>query len=147
MPHLSANLITLLPELVLTVTGIIIMLAEPMIAPGLSRKPLGWVAIFGTALAGIAAYYQLRISNTSGPLTGFYGTIQVPIYARSRSSGLLLIAAIVLVTLLGSAQSTSKTYRPCERILRPRPLRGHRHDVYDQRRRAARWSSSVPDAR
>ena len=99
MPHLSANLITLLPELVLTITGIIIMLAEPMIAPGRSRKPLGWVAIFGTALAGITAYYQLRITNTSGPLTGFYGTIQVDAFSIFFH---LLIAAIVLVTLLGS---------------------------------------------
>ncbi|HEY5329018.1 MAG TPA: NADH-quinone oxidoreductase subunit N [Acidobacteriaceae bacterium] len=99
MPHLSANLITLLPELVLTITGIVIMLAEPMIAPGRSRKPLGWVAIFGAALSGIAAYFQLRIVNTSGPLTGFYGTIQVDTFSVFFH---LLIAAIVLVTLLGS---------------------------------------------
>jgi NADH-quinone oxidoreductase subunit N len=99
MPHLSANLITLLPELVLTITGIIIMLAEPMIAPGRSRKPLGWVAIFGAALSGIAAYFQLRIVNTSGPLTGFYNTIQVDTFSVFFH---LLIAAIVLVTLLGS---------------------------------------------
>jgi len=99
MPHLSANLITLLPELVLTVTGILIMLAEPMIAPGRSRKPLGWVAIFGAALSGIAAYFQLRITNASGPLTGFYGTVQVDTFSIFFH---LLIAAIVLVTLLGS---------------------------------------------
>ena len=99
MPHLSANLITLLPELVLTVTGIIIMLAEPLIAPGRSRKPLGWLAILGTALSGIATYFQLRINSTSGPLTGFYGTIQVDAFSIFFH---LLIAAIVLVTLLGS---------------------------------------------
>jgi NADH-quinone oxidoreductase subunit N len=99
MPHLSANVITLLPEAILTVTGILIMLAEPMLAPGRSRKPLGWLAIFGTMLSGIAAYCQLQITNSSGPVTGFYGTIQVDTFSVFFH---LLIAAIVLVSLLGS---------------------------------------------
>jgi NADH-quinone oxidoreductase subunit N len=96
---MSTNLLTLLPELILTLTGILIMLAEPMIAPGVSRKPLGWIAIFGTALSGIASYRQLEITNQSGPLTGFYGTIQVDAFSIFFH---LLIAAIVLVTFLGS---------------------------------------------
>jgi NADH-quinone oxidoreductase subunit N len=96
---MSTNLLTLLPELILTLTGIVVMLAEPMIAPGVSRKPLGWIAIFGTALSGIASYRQLEITNQSGPLTGFYGTIQVDAFSVFFH---LLIAAIVLVTLLGS---------------------------------------------
>jgi NADH-quinone oxidoreductase subunit N len=97
--NLSANVLTLLPEAILTVAGIVIMLAEPLIAPGRSRKPLGWVAIFGTAFSGIAAWYQLRVTNVSGPVTGFYGTIQVDAFSVFFH---LLIAAVVLVTLLGS---------------------------------------------
>src|ERR1700712_359421 len=97
--NLSANVLTLLPEAILTIAGIVIMLAEPLIAPGRSRKPLGWVAIFGTAFAGIAAWYQLSVTNVSGPVTGFYGTIQVDAFSVFFH---LLITAVVLVTLLGS---------------------------------------------
>jgi NADH-quinone oxidoreductase subunit N len=96
---MSANLITLLPELILTITGILVMLAEPMLAPGRSRKPLGWLAIFGAALSGIAAYYQLQVTNQTGPITGFYGTVQVDAFSVFFH---LLIAATVVATLLGS---------------------------------------------
>jgi NADH-quinone oxidoreductase subunit N len=96
---MSTNLLTLLPEVILTITGILIMLAEPLIAPGKSRKPLGYLAILGAALSGIAAYYQLRVTNATGPLTGFYGTVQIDAFSVFFH---LLIAAIVLVTLLGS---------------------------------------------
>ncbi|MEO7028037.1 MAG: NADH-quinone oxidoreductase subunit N, partial [Acidobacteriaceae bacterium] len=97
--RLSANLLNILPELVLTLTGILIMLAEPLIPPGRTRKPLGWLASFGTALSGIAAYYQLHVTNSTGPITGFYGTVQIDAFSVFFH---LLIAAVVLVTLLGS---------------------------------------------
>ena len=93
------NVLTLLPELILTVTGIAVMMIEPVLAPGRSRKPLGWLAILGTTVSGFASYYQLRITNTTGPITGFYGTIQADAFSVFFH---LLIAAVVLVTLLGS---------------------------------------------
>lgn len=96
---MSTNLLTLLPELVLTVTGILVMLAEPVIAPGRSRKPLGWLAIFGSALSAGAAYVQLRYVNQHGPVLGFYNSIQVDAFSVFFH---LLIAATILVTLLGS---------------------------------------------
>jgi len=98
---MSTNLLCLLPEIVLTVTGILVMVLEPVIAPGKSRKPLGWLAIFGT-IASIAAttYQHHLIDNDMGaPLTALYSTIQVDNFSVFFH---LLIAAIVLVTLLGS---------------------------------------------
>src|ERR1700728_1429008 len=87
---MPTNLLALLPELILALTGVLVMLFEPMIAPGRTRKPLGWLAILGTAASGLAALYQLHIADTlrppSGPLanlpasgqfTAFSGTIQV----------------------------------------------------------------------
>ena len=92
---MSTNLLALLPEIILTVTGVLVMLAEPMIAPGKSRKPLGWLAILGTLAAGGASWYQLQF----GSITAFSGTIQVDAFSIFFQ---LLIAAVVLVTLLGS---------------------------------------------
>jgi NADH-quinone oxidoreductase subunit N len=96
---MSTNLLALLPELILAITGVLVMLAEPLIPPGRTRKPLGWLAILGTAASGLAALYQLRIVDATAPITGFYATIQVDAFSIFFH---LLIASIVLVTLLAS---------------------------------------------
>jgi NADH-quinone oxidoreductase subunit N len=96
---MSPNLLALLPELIMTVTGVAVMVLEPVIAPGKTRKPLGWLAILGTVAAGLAAFYQLQIVNVSGPISAFYATLQVDAFSVFFH---LLIASIVLVTLLGS---------------------------------------------
>ena len=97
---MSANVTTLLPELVLTVAGVLIMLADSMLKPGASRKLLGWFAVVATVLAGAASYYQLiAVERHQGALLGFSGTIQVDAFSVFFH---LVIAAVVLVTLLGS---------------------------------------------
>ncbi|QHS51596.1 NADH-quinone oxidoreductase subunit N [Edaphobacter sp. 12200R-103] len=99
---MSPNVLALLPEIILTITGVLIMLAEPMLPPGSSRKPpgssrkpLGWLAILGTIAGGLASWYQLGF----GTVHAFFGTIQVDTFSVFFH---LLIAAIVLVTLLSS---------------------------------------------
>ncbi len=92
---LSPNILALLPEIVLTVVGVLIMLAEPLLPASSSRKPLGWLAIAGTVLAAAASWYQLGF----GVLHGFYNTIQADSFSVFFH---LLIAAVVVVTLLGS---------------------------------------------
>ncbi len=98
MPSLSPNIIGLLPEYILTITGVLIMLAEPCIKPSSSRKPLGWLAILGTIAAGVASGYQTLFASDH-PLRAFSNTIQVDTFSIFFH---LLIAAVVLVTLLGS---------------------------------------------
>jgi NADH-quinone oxidoreductase subunit N len=95
MPSLSSNVIALLPEYILTLVAVFIMLAEPVLPAGASRKPLGWLAIAGTVGAGFASWYLLRF----GTMHAFYNTIQVDAFSIFFH---MLIAAVVLVTLLGS---------------------------------------------
>jgi NADH-quinone oxidoreductase subunit N len=99
------NILALLPELILTVGGVLIMLAEPLIAPGKTRKPLGWLAIFFTLASGAASWYQLHL----GTLTAFSGSIQVDAFSVFFH---LVIASVVLVTLLSSLDyfSDNTTY-------------------------------------
>jgi NADH-quinone oxidoreductase subunit N len=92
---LPTQVIALLPEYILTLTGVLIMLIEPLLRPGASRKPLGWLAIAGTTATGFISWYQLRL----GPLTAFSGTILVDPFSIFFH---LLIGAIVVATLLGS---------------------------------------------
>jgi NADH-quinone oxidoreductase subunit N len=95
MPGLSPNILALLPEYILTLTGVLIMLAEPLLPPASSRKPLGWLAIIGATAAGFASWYQLQF----GTLHAFYNSIQVDAFS---SFFHILIAAVVLATLLSS---------------------------------------------
>jgi NADH-quinone oxidoreductase subunit N len=92
---MSTNVLALLPEFILTLTGVLIMLAEPCLKPATSRKPLGWLAIAGTVGSLVASWYQISL----GTLHAFSGTIQVDAFSVLFH---LVIAAIVLVTLLGS---------------------------------------------
>ena len=96
---MSTNLLALLPEIILTITGVLVMVLEPVIAPGRPRKPLGWLAILGTAASIAATCYQKHILNTTGTFTGFYATVQIDSFSIFFH---LLIASIVLVTLLAS---------------------------------------------
>src|SRR5580693_1069638 len=92
---LPTQVIALLPEYILTLTGILIMLIEPLLKPGASRKPLGWLAILGTASTGFISWYQLRL----GPLSAFSNTVLVDPFSIFFH---LLIGAVVIATLLGS---------------------------------------------
>ena len=98
---MSPNLLALLPELILTVTGVLIMLLEPVLPRNASRKPLGWLAILGTLAAGASTWYQHRWIDSEGgaPLGAFYHTISLDEFSIFFH---LLIAAIVLAVLLAS---------------------------------------------
>jgi NADH-quinone oxidoreductase subunit N len=95
----NVNLLALFPEIILTLTGVIVMLTEPFFKKDADRSPLGWLAILGTIGSGIAALYQYVLTADHGALHAFSGTIQADGFSVFFH---LLIASIVLATLLGS---------------------------------------------
>ena len=92
---MSPNVLALLPEIILTLTGVLVMMAEPCLKPASSRKPLGWLAILGTTASLLAAWYQIQF----GTIHAFSNTIQVDAFSVLFH---FVIGAVVLVTLLGS---------------------------------------------
>jgi NADH-quinone oxidoreductase subunit N len=91
----TVDYIRILPELVLSVFGIIIMLVDPLIPEQGSKKPLGMIAVLGT-LAGLAATaYQTGFYGT-----GFYGTISVDTFSVFFHVVVLLIALVVILISL-----------------------------------------------
>lgn len=92
---MSPNVLALLPEISLTLTGVFIMLAESCLKPTSSRKPLGWIAIAGTIAALFASWWQIPF----GTIHAFSNTIQVDAFSILFH---FVIGAVVLVTLLGS---------------------------------------------
>jgi NADH-quinone oxidoreductase subunit N len=83
----------ILPEVILTITGVIIMLAEPLLGKNSSRKSLGWLAVLGTLAALYASLWQLGLPAG----TAYFGTVQTDAYSVFFH---VLIAGIVLATLL-----------------------------------------------
>ena len=95
MNALPTSVVALLPEYVLTVTAVLMMMIEATMKPGISRKPLGWLAILSTVATGFISYYQIRL----GPITAFSGTVRVDAFSIFFH---LLIGAVVVATLLSS---------------------------------------------
>ncbi len=83
----------ILPEVIFTITGVVIMLAEPLLGKNSSRKPLGWLAVLGTLAALYASLRQLGLPAG----TAYFGTVQTDAYSVFFH---VLIAGIVLATLL-----------------------------------------------
>ncbi|HEY1731500.1 MAG TPA: NADH-quinone oxidoreductase subunit N [Terriglobales bacterium] len=89
----AVDYIRILPELVVSIFGIIIMLVDPLIPEQASKKPLGLIAIIGT-LAGLAATaYQTNYYGSA-----FYATISVDTFSVFFHVVVLLIALVVILT-------------------------------------------------
>jgi NADH-quinone oxidoreductase subunit N len=87
------DIFRILPEVVLTLTGVAVMLIDASLRPASSRRFLGWVAAIGTTLALWASLGQLSFPQG----TGFSGTVETSAFTVFFH---VLICGIVLVTLL-----------------------------------------------
>ena len=83
----------ILPEVVLTLTGVAVMLLESVFPPNWPRRSLGWVAALGTTFALWASLWQLSLPVG----TGFFGTVETSPFTVFFH---VLICGIVLVALL-----------------------------------------------
>src|ERR1700728_5035998 len=89
----SLTTLRILPEVVLTIPGVLIMLLDAALAGHSSRRGLGWLGAFGVMGALYASLLQLSLL----PGTAFYHTVQTDAFSVFFH---VLICAIVLVSLL-----------------------------------------------
>ncbi|HEY0760051.1 MAG TPA: NADH-quinone oxidoreductase subunit N [Acidisarcina sp.] len=94
----GAQFLRILPEAILTLTGVLIMLIDPLLARTTSRKGVGGLATLGVLGALIASLEQIRLV----PGTAYSGVVQTDAFSIFFH---VLICAIVLVTLLVSIDS------------------------------------------
>ena len=87
------DILRILPEVILTLTGVAVMLIDASLPPGFPHRPLGWVAALGTMFALWASVGQLYFPQG----TGFYGTVETSSFTVFFH---VLICGIVLVALL-----------------------------------------------
>ena len=98
LQSLNNNVLALLPEYVLTIVGVLIMLIEPVLPAGRSRRPLGWFAIGGAVAATGISFWQLQL----GIMNAFSNSVRVDAYSVFFQ---VLIGIIVVATLLSSLDS------------------------------------------
>ena len=87
------DIFRILPEVILTLTGVAVMLIDASLRSGVPRRNLGWVAAVGTTLALWASLWQLSLPQG----TGFFGTVETSAFTIFFH---VLICGIVLVALL-----------------------------------------------
>ena len=90
---MNPDLLRILPEVVLTLTGVLIMVWDAAMPPAASRRSLGWVGAFGVMAALWASLRQLSLPDG----TAFYSTVQTDAFSVFFH---VLICGIVLVALL-----------------------------------------------
>ncbi|MFZ0320036.1 MAG: NADH-quinone oxidoreductase subunit N, partial [Candidatus Sulfotelmatobacter sp.] len=89
----SADYIRILPEIVLSVFGIIVMLLEPLLDERTGQKVLGWIALAG-ALAGTGATWFMA----QAPGLAFWNMVQVDGFSVFFHVLVTTIAAVVILT-------------------------------------------------
>jgi NADH-quinone oxidoreductase subunit N len=87
------DLYRILPEVILTITGVLVMLVDASVAPFRSRRPLGWLAAAGTLGAYGASIWQLSLPMG----TGFSDTVETSPFTVFFH---VLICGIVIAILL-----------------------------------------------
>jgi NADH-quinone oxidoreductase subunit N len=87
-----ADYLRILPELVLTIFGIVVMVAEPLFGPQTDRRPLGILAFVGSLLAVGATFIQAK-----NPGLAFSGMVRVDGFAIFFHFVVIVIAAVVIL--------------------------------------------------
>jgi NADH-quinone oxidoreductase subunit N len=90
----SMTVLRILPEIIFTLTGIAIMLIDPVMPKHANRKPLGWLAALGALAAIIASLYQYSLPAG----TAYYGVVQTDafsVFFHVLISGIILVSTLV----------------------------------------------------
>jgi NADH-quinone oxidoreductase subunit N len=93
VPH-AADYISILPEIVLSIFGMLIMLVDPLIDERQGPKTLGGIALLGSLGALAATFYQAQY-----PGAGFWNMVQVDSFSVFFH---VLVAAVTAVVILSS---------------------------------------------
>jgi NADH-quinone oxidoreductase subunit N len=98
----TPQILRILPEVILTVVGVLIMLIEPVLPKSVNRKSLGWFTALGVVAALAASLYQYQLPAG----TAYFGTVQTDAFSIFFH---VLICGIVLASVLVSIDAIDGT--------------------------------------
>jgi NADH-quinone oxidoreductase subunit N len=99
----------ILPELFLTLTGVLVMLLEPIMPRGMNRKPLGFLALAGTIAALVASIWQLSLA----PGSAFYGTVETDafsVFFHVVILGVVIVAMLIALDVFDGSKERPSEY-------------------------------------
>src|SRR5579864_1589019 len=91
-PIPASDYIRILPELILSVFGMAVMMADPLLPPKASRKPLGMLAFIGTVAAAIAS-----AAIPPSAENAFFGMVRLDEFAIFFHFLIAVISAVVIL--------------------------------------------------
>jgi NADH-quinone oxidoreductase subunit N len=89
----SSDYVRVLPEIVLSIFGMIVMVLEPLFDKETGQRVLGWIAFVG-ALAGLGATWYMA----QAPGLAFWNTIQIDGFSVFFHALVIAIAAVVILS-------------------------------------------------
>src|SRR5215471_12873933 len=97
-----SDYIRILPELVLSAFGIAVMMIDPLLKPGASRKGLGLLSLGGTIAAIAATFYQMSwlASDPKFSDPGWFGMVRVDSFSIFFHILIPAISAVCILTSL-----------------------------------------------
>jgi NADH-quinone oxidoreductase subunit N len=87
--------ISILPEVVLSIFGIVIMLIDPLLSPKASRKQMGFIALAGTILGLAATFAQFGFRGT-----GFFEMVRIDAFSIFFHIIVIGVSALVILSSL-----------------------------------------------
>ncbi|MGC2398551.1 MAG: NADH-quinone oxidoreductase subunit N [Acidobacteriaceae bacterium] len=102
------QLYRILPEVLLTLTGVLVMLIEPVLPRDINRKSIGFLALTGTVAAMVASLWQLNLP----PGTAFYGTVRTDVF--SAFFHVVILGVLVVAILIALDVFDGSKDRPVE---------------------------------
>ena len=96
----TPDILRILPEVILTIAGVLIMLIEPMLPASANRKSMGWLATLGVLVALGASLYQYQLPSG----TAFFGYVQTDAFSTFFHviiCGIVLASALIALDSIG----------------------------------------------
>ncbi len=91
----SAQYFSILPEIILTVMGMVVMFAEPLLGARSSRKPLGYLSLAALVAALLASFYQVNYYGTA-----FFGMVRVDAFSIFFHVTVIIISILAVLSSL-----------------------------------------------
>ena len=88
----TVDYIRILPEIVLTIFGTLILVVEPLLDEHASRKPIGYLSFAGAVMALLATLYQAGYQGTA-----FFGMVRVDAFSLFFHAVVCIIAAVAIL--------------------------------------------------
>ena len=89
----AVDYVRILPELILSIFGIVVMILDPLVDEEKSQKTLGLIAFIGTIVGLISTWYMAQ-----SPGVAFFNTVRIDTFSTFFTFLVIAIAAVIILS-------------------------------------------------